>query len=314
MKKMGALYGRIHLPDSPPECHFSSETINPGSLDESPTFPQCMSAKCVLSHPVHPLSHAIFAKAALEGVQFLAPPQAFHELRERHAGVISAVPKALIQLAGSADDMEEPQSESIVHLTIEEPSGNQHERHGAAVRLVRERSSNDASAAETNLYLHDVLPPLTGSQHERMFQAWMEASRTGSRPIMNDETFHWCDLNDVTAAIAVMLRHPLEDGTYHVSGRRGWTTDETWQEFDALVQRTLAGRTGTFGTEHLTARGVPAVQAVALIDGKPEQSRPDLEPFHTYLSDANGEGWRPKTPLRQSLMMVIARLTESQPS
>ena len=314
MEKKAARSGRIHHPNSPVERHLFSETFNPGSLDESPTFPQCMSAKCVLPHPVHPLSHAIFAKAALEGVQFLAPPQAFHELQERHAGVLSAVPQALIQLTGDADDTEEEEGESIVHLMIDEPSGDQHERHGAVVQLVRERSSDDASAAETSLYLHDVLPPLTGSQHERMFQRWMEGSRTGSRPVMKDETFHWCDLNDVTAAIAVMLRHPLEDGTYHVSGRRGWTTDETWQEFDALVQRTLAGRTGAFGTEHLTARGVPAVQAVALVDGKPEQSRPDLEPFHTYLSEANGEGWRPKTPLRQSLMMVIARLTESQPS
>ena len=196
---------------------------------------------------------------------------------------------------------------------IDEPSGNQHERHGAAVRLLRKRPNDDAPAAEINLYLHDVLPPLTGSQHERMFRAWMEASRTGSRPVMNDETFHWCDLNDVTAAIAVMLRHPLEDGTYHVSGRRGWTADETWQEFDALVQRTLAGRTGAFGTEHLTARGVAAVRAVALIDGEPEQSRPDLEPFHTYLSDANGEDGDQKHPCAKG-MMVIARLTESQPS
>ena len=100
MKKRAALSGRIHLPNPPAECHLLSEMFNPGSLDESPTFPQCMSAKCVLSHPVHPLSHAIFAKAALEGVQFLAPPQAFHEIRERHAGVLSAVPQALIQLTG----------------------------------------------------------------------------------------------------------------------------------------------------------------------------------------------------------------------
>ena len=308
---MATFLGRIRLPNPPAECRLSREMFNPGSLDESPTFPQHMSARCVLVHPMHPLSDAIFAKAALEGVRFFAPPQAFHELQEKHADVISAVPKALTQTTRSVDDMEEAQSESIVHLMIEEPSGNQHERHGAAVRLVRQRSDDDASAAETNLYLHDVLPPLKGSQHERMFRTWMEASRTGSQPVLRDQTFHWCDLNDVTAAIAVMLRHPSEDGTYHVSGRRGWTADETWQEFDALVQRTLAGRTGAFSTEHLTARGVPAVQAVALADEKPQQSRPDLEPFHTYLIEANGEGWRPKTPLRQSLMMVIARLTES---
>ena len=75
-----------------------------------------MSAKCVLSHPVHPLSHAIFAKAALEGVQFLAPPQAFHELQERHAGVISAVPQALIQLTGNEGGTEDLGGEFIVHF------------------------------------------------------------------------------------------------------------------------------------------------------------------------------------------------------
>ena len=35
-------------------------------------------------------------------------------------------------------------------------------------------------------------------------------------------------------------------------------------EFNAMVQRTLAGQTGAFGSEHLKARGVPAVRAVAV--------------------------------------------------
>ena len=87
--------------------------------------------------------------------------------------------------------------------------------------------------------------------------------------------------------------------------------DETWQEFDALVQRTIAGQTGKFGTEHLEARGVPVVEPIAIRDGQTKRVRPNLGPLHAALTDANGEGWRPKTPLRQSLMMVIAQLSEA---
>lgn len=271
-----------------------------------------MSARCVLVHPTHPISHAIFAKAALEGVQFLAAPDACDELQRCHAGVLAAVPNALMPLRVDDHDVENPHGQSLVHLLIDTPAEDQRHQAELRVRIVESTAEGDPSGDGITLALHDVLPPLAASRHERMFKSWMEASRAGSQPPMEDEHFHWCDLNDVTAAIAVMLRHPARNATYHVSGRRRWTADETWQEFHTLVQRTLAGRTGMFSTEHLTTKGIPAVQAVALVDGEPKHSRPDLEPLHAYLTETNGEGWRPKTSLRQSLMMVIARLSEPQ--
>ncbi|MEC8151576.1 MAG: hypothetical protein VX068_02920, partial [Candidatus Thermoplasmatota archaeon] len=115
-------------------------------------------------------------------------------------------------------------------------------------------------------------------------------------------------------AVALMLQDPNLEGTYHFAGRRSWSAEETWIEFDAMVQRTLAGQTGAFGSEHLTARGVPAVRTVAVSGIGNEATRPPLGPLHTFLTEVTGEGWHPKTPLRQSLMMVIAQLSKRQAS
>ena len=290
--------------------------MNPfaGSLDESAVVAPAMSAWCVLAHPLHPLSQGIFARAALDGVNFLAAPAACDELRLHHGAVLAAFPGALTTLTDEEHLRLGREDAQLVHLLI----GVEAETiTGAGTRTIRllerhqELAQNDD---EIIVHLHDVLPPARGSDGEAMFGAWLEACRAGTLPDLDEQHFHWCDLSDVTAAVSDLIQRPCEDGMYHVSGRRAWTMNETWQEFDALVQRTIAGQTGKFGTEHLESRGVPVVEAVAIQDGETERVRPDLGPLHGALTEANGEGWRPRTPLRQSLMMVIAQLSETQPS
>ena len=281
-----------------------------GSLDESASVAPAMSARCVLTHPLHPLSQAIFARAALDGVSFLATTGACAELRLGHAPVLAAFPDALRALTDEEHLLLDRKDAQVVQLLIGMEAEPAPLAQSRLVRLVEGHEKTNANEDEIVVHLHDVLPPQRGSDCEAMFRRWMEAGHGGTRPPLDEHTFHWCDLNDVAAAVSDLLQHPCEDGTYHMSGRRAWTTDETWQEFDALVQRTIAGRTGKFGTEHLESRGVPVVEAVALDDGETERVRPDLGPLHVALTDANGEGWRPRTPLRQSLMMVIAQLSE----
>ena len=267
-----------------------------------------------MTHSLHPLSQAIFAKAALDGVNFLATPAACDELRLHHGAVLAAFPEALTALTDEEHALLGREGTHVVQLLIGVESKPVEGTQSRVMRVLEQHQTMDPSDDQITVHLHDVLPPERGSDREAMFRTWMEASRAGILPDLNEQHFHWCDLSDAAAAVAVLLRHPCEDGAYHVSGRRAWTMHETWQEFDALVQRTIAGQTGKFGTEHLEAKGVPSVEAVAIRDGGIERVRPDLGPLHVALTEANGEGWRPRTPLRQSLMMVIAQLTETQPS
>ena len=291
---------------APSTNHFA------GSLDESATGAPAMSAWCVLTHPLHPLSQAIFARAALDGVNFLATPAACAELRLHHGAVLAAFPASLTALTDEKHMLLNRQDGQVAQLLIGKEAEPSTEAQSRLIRLVKGHQETDPNEGEIIVHLHDVLPPEPGSEREAMFRAWMEAAHAGTLPDLDEQRFHWCDLSDVAAAVAVFLQHPCKDGTYHMSGRRAWTMGETWQEFDALVQRTIAGQTGKFGTEHLEAKGVPSVEAVPIRDGETERVRPDLGPLHGALTDANGEGWLPKTPLRQSLMMVIAQLSEAQ--
>ena len=274
-----------------------------------------MSAGCVLVHALHPLSQAMFRRGALEGVKFYATPDHCEALTDQHAALVAAFPSALTPLTHAFTDPEadaiDPQTTR--YLLVE---GERSVELPSTARTIRLRTNGAAGGTPSSLDLHlvDALPPVEGTELDTMFTEWMAASAVKETPRLTDERFHWCDLNDVSAAVALMLQDPNLEGTYHFAGRRSWSAEETWIEFNAMVQRTLAGQTGAFGSEHLTARGVPAVRTVAVSGIGNEAPRPPLGPLHAFLTEANGEGWHPKTPLRQSLMMVIAQLSERQAS
>ena len=90
--------------------------------------------------------------------------------------------------------------------------------------------------------------------------------------------------------------------------RRAWSIEDTYAEFSLLLQRTSAGRSGEFSIEHLVATGIPTVKVVELDTTGQADKRPSLRNIHAFLEASTGEGWRPKTPLRQSLMFTIAML------
>jgi nucleoside-diphosphate-sugar epimerase len=162
--------------------------------------------------------------------------------------------------------------------------------------------------------LHDLLPPVPNSNDERMFLSWMKASRDNRTPMLEHHPRHWCDVNDVVPAIIELLKGETEATVYNLAGRRTWTVKATWEEFDALFQRTNAGKTGRFEFEHLEAKGIPSVAVVEVGAVEQAPQRPSLTTTHAFLEAKTGEGWRPTTPLRRSLMVVIANLDEAYSS
>ncbi len=278
-----------------------------GSVDELGPARTDMSTACVLVNPEHPLAQIILARALLEDVVFDVPAAFVEGLVKIHAAALRVFPSALrpykqhdpakiyIQIEGGANQLAVP--EGARRLLI--GTGAMSEPPESTVRHVR---------------IHDMLPPLPGSQDEQMFQSWMQASRTGETPELEQTHRHWCDSNDAVPAIIELVKGNPKATTYNITGRRSWTLEATWQEFDTLYKRTKAGETGRFESEHLEAKGIPSVGVVELTSDDSRALRPNLSTTHAYLESKTGEGWRPTTPLRRSLMFVIAKMTDAQSS
>ena len=284
-----------------------SERKVSGSVDESGPPPRGMHAAVVLVNSEHPVAQAILARGMMEGLAFQTSTPTIEALKQKHAAVLAAFPSALqtyekdgtrktyLQIEGEIDELEIPDD---------------------AHRMLIGTGPTDGALEPNTCYvrLHDMLPPLPNSHDERMFYAWMEASGAKKTPTMEQRQRHWCDLNDAVPAIIEMLKGGTEATVYNLAGRRAWTMESTWQEFDALFQRTRAGRTGEFEFEHLEAKGIPAIAVVEVDADEQAHRRPPLTSTHAYLESKTGEGWRPTTPLRRSLMVVIANLEEPQTS
>ena len=70
-----------------------------------------------------------------------------------------------------------------------------------------------------------------------------------------------------------------------------------------LWKRTSQSLTGSFDSSALQIQPVPGV----IVDGH-RANRPDLTPLNNFLKSIDGEGWRPLTPFRSSMMLLIADL------
>tara|TARA_B100000767_G_C19760139_1_gene534792 strand:- start:2527 stop:2769 length:243 start_codon:yes stop_codon:yes gene_type:complete len=76
----------------------------------------------------------------------------------------------------------------------------------------------------------------------------------------------------------------------------------------------MAGRTGEFSVEHLTAAPTPTIEVKSLTAPSTipmtveenSQVRPDLSPLHDILFRIDGDGWRPLVPIRSALMHSLA--------
>lgn len=265
-----------------------------------------MTVVALLADPAHGLLSSIIERGMMEGMTFTVPPESLTTALKQHATALRSYPEAILA-HGSTPSVEWSISLEANPTT---PSSIVAER---SMRIDFGEKPSDQAGEQIDICVHGMLPPLEGSEDAAMFQTWIAHEGPSPPPMLDHEYRYWCDRTDIAYAIVELLKGKPLEGTFNLTGRRRWTLLETWSEFHDLVNRTKAGRTGEFDVSHLEAKGVPSIKAVRLASTTAGQKRPSLEAIHRFLEVQDGEGWRPKTPLRQSLMFVIAVLDGHQP-
>jgi len=226
-------------------------------------------------------------------------------VRDEHKSLIEHFPRSLVpleQVDSKAIHLVNDKNEFAalsehgkvaIHLTFSEDDPKKHEGGGLVIRL------------------HDVLSADRSTPHGSMFHDWWQSAHTGQTPPFDGSGAYWCSPDDVAEGLLRLIGGGKAiSGTIDVCGRRFWGMEDTWNEFQMLVSRTVAGHEASFHLAHLKADGGPAVHVEDLAVNSRKKARPSLEAVHDLLLEASGEGWNPRTPLRQSLMLIVADLCQ----
>ena len=178
------------------------------------------------------------------------------------------------------------------------------------ILLLDGNSRIDVQVTSLNIiYIHDLISfseaeSITNEKLDELFDLCNSNSRDFNEP--SEEKHWWVSQQDVAAGLLRLIDYtrPLPQ-LIHICGRRGWTNQETFEQLELLYNRTIAGSSGQFQTSHLESKPVihPTVAKVSQIT---PSTRPDLSIINELLIDVDGEGWRPLTPLRTSLMHYLA--------
>ncbi|MEL0331577.1 MAG: hypothetical protein VW982_05115 [Candidatus Poseidoniales archaeon] len=253
----------------------------------------------------HALVSAILERGMQEGMTFTVPDSEFEFLRERYAVELRAFPSALQRRTDDAP------LDWTLSLNGRNPQDIGPNGRRMVISTNNESVDLDASTIVA-VQVHDMLPPLRDSHDASMFEAWAINEDTTAPSSRGPR--YWCDRSDIAHGIVELLKGTPAPGVYNLAGRRAWSIEDTHAEFSPLLQRTSAGRSGEFSIEHLVATGIPTVKVVELDTTGQADKRPSLRNIHAFLEASTGEGWRPKTPLRQSLMFTIAMLESDHAS
>jgi hypothetical protein len=162
----------------------------------------------------------------------------------------------------------------------------------------------DSEDVCTQIRLHDVLPtgPNTGLNHVFLEQLWDQKESSYQASGMH----YWVSESDVVEALVRIALHlPTLPDIVDIAGRRGWSAQQTIDEFSMLWQRTQAGSTGTFTASLLDQPPSPKISVVPIQDVV-EQQRPSLGALHDILMQCDEQGWQPTSPLRTGLMLYLA--------
>ena len=171
----------------------------------------------------------------------------------------------------------------------------------------------DTEWLDCHIAIHDVLPRIADSiWSSALFVEWIDQLRASKTPNPKGDTRHWwvSDIDVADAFVRILMSDEPFPSELKVSGRRAWEQSQTLEELSLLFARTMAGRTGDFGVEHLTAAPTPTIEVkslaapstVPLSIEENAQLRPDLSPLHDLLFRVDGDGWRPLVPIRTALM------------
>ena len=266
-----------------------------------------MTVVALFADPEHVLVSAVVERGMMEGLTFSVSPEMVPILRKRYGASLQSFPNAI--------QSNEPASVADWSLEMTGASPSLAVPAQRRMKLAFDgEESNEENDGTLTVHIHDMLPPARKSSAHDLFRTWLEELNADTLPRLDGQHRHWCDRSDMAYAIVELLKSQPEERSFNLAGRRQWSLEETWSEFSELARRTKAGQTGQFNITHLEAKGVPAIKAVSVEANPQHHNRPSLGAIHRFLEQHDGEGWRPKTPLRQSLMFVIAMLEEPQDS
>ena len=183
----------------------------------------------------------------------------------------------------------------------------------------------DTEWLDCHVMVHDVLPRTPDSTWcSKLLEEWVNQLRSNTVPLPKGDARHWwvSDIDVADAFVRVLLSDEPFPSELKVSGRRAWGQPQTLEELSLLYARTMAGKTGDFGIEHLTAAPTPTIEVKTLTAPSTEpmsveenaQVRPDLSPLHDVLVRVDGDGWRPLIPIRTALMHSLAGYLQSDQS
>ncbi len=153
-----------------------------------------------------------------------------------------------------------------------------------------------------DLVIHDILPTRDDRWLSPEIRNWFAGNKEDTEPRF------WLSVIDAANAIAHIAKAESKLDGIHMSGRREWSSVDSWAEFDMLWQRTKQGITGEFTAEMLFGHEIAGMEAKPIT--QVDAQRPDLEPLHELLLQLTGDGWRPLVPFRTALMTLIAGLMD----
>ena len=180
---------------------------------------------------------------------------------------------------------------------------------GAEVILVTPNLGDieiDASEVDAHITIHDMIPndsiyPWNCQILDGIFKELVG----GNSIALSNGAGWWIGELDVADAISrLVLSSSSMPELVQIAGRRSWANSQILEELQILYSRTMAGQSGDFTTEHLTSPRTPKIELV-VVDGSIQDNRPDLKTLHESLFLADGEGWRPMTPIRTALMHFL---------
>lgn len=178
---------------------------------------------------------------------------------------------------------------------------------------------------DAHVVVHDMIPMRRDSDWTpAVFEDWLSAFSQNQEGLLPLEADRWwvSEIDVADALVRLLMSDNAFPESCKMSGRRSWSVGQTYEEFHLLYMRTMAGQTGRFGVDELTAAPTPTIELQTLVvSDKPplsveenQMQRPDLSNIHDALHAADGDGWRPLMPIRTSLMHCLAGLLEQKSS
>lgn len=257
-----------------------------------------MSLQVVVSSPEHALCQVLLQRGILAGYTFYIETEGIDRAEHIFATELKSFPTAIQPISKAP--------KHCIHVMINETEEHLLPQYQDAFGI--KVTTWQAEREQTAFFrIHDMLPSPSGSNIMQQFANWQAAIREGTEPQFRTQLRYWCSVQDVASALVRILPFlkSVFQSCYDISGRRGWSDEETWGEYSALSLRSNAAKSGQFTIQDLQIPSSPALREVPLSSAS-DQSRPNISLLHELLETHTGDGWHPTVSLRQMLMQVLA--------